>query len=56
MAFSPDGAWLATASHDGTARVFAVRTEELRDAVVARMPRPLTDDEWQRYGGRPSEL
>ena len=56
MVFSPDGAWVATASNDGTARVFAVRTEELRAAVVAYMPRPLTDVEWQRYGGRPSEL
>jgi hypothetical protein len=56
VAFSPDGAWVATASTDGTARVFAVRAEELRAAVVARMPRPLTDAEWQRYGGRPAEL
>ena len=56
VVFSPDGAWVATASTDGTARVFAVRTEELRAAVVARIPRPLTDDEWQRYGGRPPEL
>jgi len=36
--------------------ICAVRTEELRAAVVAHMPRPLTDAEWQRYGGRPSEL
>ena len=56
VVFSPDGAWVATASNDGTARVFAVRTEELRAAVVARIPRPLTDAEWRRYGGRPSEL
>jgi len=56
VVFSPDGAWVATASDDGTARVFAVRTEELRAAVVARIPRPLADAEWRRYGGRPSEL
>ena len=51
VVFSPDGAWVATASRDRTARVFAVRTKELRAAVVAYMPRPLTDVEWQRYGG-----
>ncbi|HEU0128430.1 MAG TPA: hypothetical protein VFQ48_07475, partial [Pseudonocardiaceae bacterium] len=56
VAFSPDGAWVATASDDGTARVFAVRTEELRAVVVTHMPRPLTDAEWRRYGGRPSQL
>jgi energy-coupling factor transporter ATP-binding protein EcfA2 len=56
VVFSPDGAWVATASDDGTARVFAVGTAKLRAAVVARMLRPLTDAEWQRYGGRPSEL
>jgi WD40 repeat protein len=56
VAFSPDGTRVATASRDGTARVFAVGTEELRAVVVAYMPRPLTDAEWQRYGGRPSEL
>ncbi|MGQ0773018.1 MAG: hypothetical protein ACT4NY_01130 [Pseudonocardiales bacterium] len=52
----PDGAWVATASYDGTARVVVVRTEELRAVVVAHMPRPLTDAEWQRYGGRPPPL
>lgn len=56
VVFSPDGAWVATASHDRTARVFVVGTEELRNAVVAHMSRPLTDAEWKRYGGRPSEL
>lgn len=56
VVFSPDGAWVATASDDRTARVFAVRTEELRAAVVVHLPRALTDAEWRRYGGRPFEL
>ncbi|MDQ3886289.1 MAG: trypsin-like peptidase domain-containing protein [Actinomycetota bacterium] len=56
VAFSPDGTWVATASADRTARVFAVGIEELLAAVVAYLPRPLTDAEWQRYGGRPAEL
>ena len=56
VVFSPDGAWFATASGDHTARVFAVRTEELRAVVVVHMPRELNDAEWRRYGGRPVEL
>ncbi|MGH3940934.1 MAG: WD40 repeat domain-containing protein [Pseudonocardiaceae bacterium] len=54
--FSPDGAWIATASTDHTARIFAVGTEELRAAVVVHLLRPLTEAEWRRYGGRPLEL
>lgn len=43
VVFSPDGAWVATASGGRTARVFAVRIEELLAAVVAHLPRLLTD-------------
>ena len=56
VVFSPDGTRVATASDDGTARSFAVRADELRDALTACMPRSLTDVEWLRYGGRPSKL
>ncbi|MGQ0777480.1 MAG: hypothetical protein ACT4NY_24230 [Pseudonocardiales bacterium] len=52
MVFSPDGTRVATANHH-TARVSIVDTELLLDAVERRIPRPLTDAEWERYGGRP---
>ncbi|HEY6423942.1 MAG TPA: hypothetical protein VIY28_11975 [Pseudonocardiaceae bacterium] len=44
---------MATASFDQTARVFDVDADLLLDAVERRIPRPLTDAEWERYGGRP---
>ncbi|MGH3978198.1 MAG: WD40 repeat domain-containing protein, partial [Pseudonocardiaceae bacterium] len=53
VVFSPDGSQVATASDDGTARVSPVDPGLLLDAVEQRIPRPLTDAEWERCGGRP---
>ncbi|MGH3930380.1 MAG: hypothetical protein ACRDTF_10435 [Pseudonocardiaceae bacterium] len=53
VVFSPDGTQLATASDDGTARLSLVDPDLLLNVVEQRIPRPLTDAEWERYGGRP---
>ncbi|MGH3838704.1 MAG: hypothetical protein ACRDSF_23875, partial [Pseudonocardiaceae bacterium] len=53
VVFSPDGTRVATASDDGAARVALVDADVLLDAIEQRIPRPLTDAEWERYGGRP---
>ncbi|MGH4019986.1 MAG: AAA family ATPase [Pseudonocardiaceae bacterium] len=56
VVFSPDGSRVATASGDGTARVIPVDAGVLLEAVEQRIPRPLTDTEWERYGGPRSPI
>lgn len=50
VVFSPDGRWLATASKDGTARVW-VAPASLAETTCLYLKRNLTQDEWQRYLG-----
>jgi WD40 repeat protein len=47
VAFSPDGTRLATASFDGTMRVYALRLEDLIALAKTRVPRELTTEECQ---------
>ena len=61
VAFSPDSRWEATASDDGTARVWEVPTEhpteralpddpeELISEACTRVGRNFTEAEWQQY-------
>jgi WD40 repeat protein len=51
-ALSPDGAWIATASDDGTFHVSPLDTRELRDRICARLHgRRLTGEECREYLG-----
>ena len=49
IAWSPDGAKLATASDDGTAQIYAVAPVQLLRLVRSRITRDLTADECRRY-------
>jgi WD40 repeat protein len=49
VAFSPDGTRLATASRDGTMRVYALRLEDLIALAKSRVTRSLTTEECQQY-------
>jgi len=49
VAFSPDGTRIATASSDGTARIYLLRVEELIALAKARVTRALTIEECQQY-------
>jgi WD40 repeat protein len=48
-AFSPDGRYVASSSIDGTVRVWILDIDELLDVASARVTRPLTAEECQRY-------
>jgi hypothetical protein len=43
VSFSPDGAWLLTASYDGTARLWDVRGDSMRQALVLATSRSSSD-------------
>jgi WD40 repeat protein len=47
--FSPDGTRIASASIDGTARIYPVRVEDLLAEAACRLPRNLSPDEIQRF-------
>jgi WD40 repeat protein len=49
VAFSPDGRFLATASCDGTARIYVLSIEELVALARQRVTRSLTGEECQKY-------
>jgi WD40 repeat protein/DNA-binding SARP family transcriptional activator len=49
VAFSPDGTRLATASFDGTVRVYLLSIEELVALARGRVTRSLTDEECRQY-------
>ena len=49
VAFSPDGARLATASDAGTAKLWAVSLDLLIEKARTRVSRELTERECQRY-------
>ena len=47
MAIAPDGAWLATASHDQTLRIWELATSKVR--AVMRVDSPLYGCAWNRH-------
>ena len=49
VAFSPDGTRLITASRDHTARVYALRFEDLLTIAQSRVTRTLFVEECQKY-------
>lgn len=49
VAFSPDGRWIATASDDGTARIYAVHIQDLMSLAQKRIARELTCQEQVEY-------
>jgi WD40 repeat protein len=49
VAFSPDGAWIATASSDCSARVWYADHSHLIEQAMGRLTRNLDRQEWDRY-------
>jgi WD40 repeat protein len=49
LAFSPDGKYLASASLDGTARLFVIPPDELLALARSRLTRAWTVEECQQY-------
>ena len=49
IVISPDGTQLATASQDGTSRVYLLKMEDLVRLAQSRVTRSLTTEECQKY-------
>ena len=49
VAWSPDGHRLATASRDGTSRVYIVDLNDLVDLARSKVTRGLTEEECQKF-------
>jgi WD domain, G-beta repeat len=49
VAFSPDGAWVATGSEDHSTRVFEATPDPLVQGAIDAMGRPLNSAELRRY-------
>jgi WD40 repeat protein len=55
LSFSQDGNYLASASHDGTVRIWEVDTQGLANSVCQRVWRNLSREEWNRFVGKEIE-
>jgi WD40 repeat protein/CHAT domain-containing protein len=49
ITLSPNGEWLATVTVDNTARLWGWWTEDLIAEACTRLPRNLTQEEWNQY-------
>ena len=51
VVFSPDGRYVLSGSHDGTARVWEWQSKDLIASACSRLSRNLTRAEWNEYIG-----
>jgi hypothetical protein len=49
VAWNPHGHWLATASRDGTSRIYAAELDDLVDLAHARVTRGLTGEVCRQF-------
>ncbi len=51
IVFSPDGRWLAASSSTGHIHLLTIKPDDLIAEACTRLPRNLTQQEWQQYLG-----